>query len=69
MFFLSFPVTIRLTPILPTKVAMAQFRNVEDAVSAVQDILRTPHGMQLRTQNFFPFPTHYVLTMQTFRVH
>lgn len=53
--------TIRLTPVLPTKVAMAQFRNVEDAVSAVHEILRTPHGMQLRTQKFLPLSTHSCL--------
>lgn len=52
-FSLSLPVTIRLTPVLPTKVAMAQFCNVEDAVTAVQEILRTPHGMHLRTWDIF----------------
>ncbi|KAE9395835.1 hypothetical protein BT96DRAFT_942144 [Gymnopus androsaceus JB14] len=35
--------TFRLTPRLPTKVAMAQFRNVEQAVTAVQDILNSPY--------------------------
>ncbi|KIK63530.1 hypothetical protein GYMLUDRAFT_40574 [Collybiopsis luxurians FD-317 M1] len=36
--------TLRLAPRLPTKVAMAQFKNVEQAVSAVQDILNSPYG-------------------------
>ncbi|KAI0818818.1 FAD-linked oxidase-like protein [Irpex lacteus] len=36
--------TLRLAPVVPTKVAMAQFPDVEHAVSAVQEILNTPHG-------------------------
>ncbi|KAK7049393.1 D-lactate ferricytochrome c oxidoreductase [Paramarasmius palmivorus] len=36
--------TLRLAPRLPTKVAMAQFPNVEKAVSAVQEILNSPYG-------------------------
>ncbi|KAK7035752.1 mitochondrial D-lactate dehydrogenase [Favolaschia claudopus] len=36
--------TLRLAPLVPTKVAMAQFPNVEQAVSAVQEILNTPYG-------------------------
>ncbi|KAI0085452.1 FAD-linked oxidase-like protein [Irpex rosettiformis] len=36
--------TLRLAPIVPTKVAMAQFPDVEHAVSAVQEILNTPYG-------------------------
>lgn len=44
----SFPATLRLAPVLPTKVAMAQFRNVENAVGAVQEILRTSHGVHIR---------------------
>ncbi|KAG2062006.1 hypothetical protein BDR06DRAFT_868832 [Suillus hirtellus] len=36
--------TLRLAPRVPTKVAMAQFPDVEKAVSAVQQILNTPHG-------------------------
>ncbi|TFK76572.1 D-lactate dehydrogenase cytochrome oxidoreductase [Pluteus cervinus] len=41
-------VTLRLTPVIPTKVAMAQFPSVNHAVSAVQDILRTPHGPNIQ---------------------
>jgi len=41
-------VTLRLAPLLPTKVAMAQFPNVEKAVSAVQEILNTPYGVHIR---------------------
>ncbi|KXN85495.1 D-lactate dehydrogenase [cytochrome], mitochondrial [Leucoagaricus sp. SymC.cos] len=41
-------VTLRLTPLLPTKVAMAQFPDVEHAVSAVQEILNTPHGPHIQ---------------------
>lgn len=40
--------TLRLTPRIPTKVAMAQFPNVEKAVSAVQQILNTPYGPHIR---------------------
>ncbi|KAF7359262.1 D-lactate dehydrogenase [cytochrome], mitochondrial [Mycena sanguinolenta] len=36
--------TLRLAPVIPTKVAMAQFPDVEHAVSAVQEILNTPYG-------------------------
>ncbi|KAJ7724177.1 D-lactate dehydrogenase cytochrome oxidoreductase [Mycena maculata] len=36
--------TLRLAPVIPTKVAMAQFRDVEHAVNAVQEILNTPYG-------------------------
>ncbi|XP_006458232.1 hypothetical protein AGABI2DRAFT_199668 [Agaricus bisporus var. bisporus H97] len=41
-------VTLRLAPFLPTKVAMAQFPNVEVAVSAVQEILNSPHGPHIQ---------------------
>ncbi|KAF9532303.1 FAD-linked oxidase-like protein [Crepidotus variabilis] len=40
--------TLRLTPKLPTKVAMAQFENVGKAVTAVQEILRSPQGVHLQ---------------------
>lgn len=40
--------TLRLAPVVPTKVAMAQFPDVEHAVSAVQEILNTPHGPHIR---------------------
>ncbi|KAJ8482269.1 hypothetical protein ONZ51_g5470 [Trametes cubensis] len=40
--------TLRLAPIIPTKVAMAQFPDVEHAVSAVQEILNTPAGPHIQ---------------------
>ncbi|KAG1801456.1 D-lactate dehydrogenase cytochrome oxidoreductase [Suillus plorans] len=40
--------TLRLAPRVPTKVAMAQFPDVEKAVSAVQQILNTPHGPHIQ---------------------
>ena len=40
--------TLRLAPLLPTKVAMAQFKNVEQAVSAVQEILNAEYGSHIR---------------------
>ncbi|KAF8836757.1 FAD-binding domain-containing protein [Paxillus ammoniavirescens] len=40
--------TLRLAPWVPTKVAMAQFQNVEKAVSAVQEILNTPYGPHIQ---------------------
>lgn len=39
-------VTIRLAPVLPTKVAIAQFPSVKHATSAVQEILETGVGIQ-----------------------
>ncbi len=43
-----FPATLRLAPVVPTKVAMAQFPDVEHAVSAVQEILNSPNGTHIR---------------------
>ncbi|KAF8163177.1 FAD-linked oxidase-like protein [Crassisporium funariophilum] len=40
--------TLRLTPLLPTKVAMAQFPDVQQAVSAVQEILNSPQGPHIQ---------------------
>ncbi|OBZ75649.1 D-lactate dehydrogenase [cytochrome] 1, mitochondrial [Grifola frondosa] len=40
--------TLRLAPVIPTKVAMAQFPDVEHAVSAVQEILNTPHSPHIQ---------------------
>jgi D-lactate dehydrogenase (cytochrome) len=40
--------TLRLAPVIPTKVAMAQFPDVEHAVNAVQEILNSPYGPHLR---------------------
>jgi len=51
--------TLRLAPRVPTKVAMAQFPDVEKAVGAVQQILNTPYGPHIRQWRvIFPF-THY----------
>ncbi|THG99347.1 hypothetical protein EW026_g2991 [Hermanssonia centrifuga] len=40
-------VTLRLAPVVPTKVAMAQFPDVEHAVSAVQETLNSPNGTHI----------------------
>lgn len=40
--------TLRLAPIVPYKVAMAQFPDVGNAVSAVQEILNTPDGPHIQ---------------------
>lgn len=40
--------TLKLAPRLPTKVALAQFPDVQRAVDAVQEILRTPYGNNIR---------------------
>ncbi|KAF9072857.1 D-lactate dehydrogenase cytochrome oxidoreductase [Rhodocollybia butyracea] len=40
--------TLRLAPVLPTKVAMAQFKNVEQAVNAVQEVLNSPYGPHIQ---------------------
>ncbi|KAL5511402.1 DLD1_1 [Sanghuangporus vaninii] len=40
--------TLRLAPVLPTKVALAQFPNVQHAVDAVQDILKSPYGNNIQ---------------------
>ncbi|KAI0315334.1 FAD-linked oxidase-like protein [Amylostereum chailletii] len=40
--------TLRLAPLVPTKVAMAQFPDVEHAVRAVQDILNSPYGSHIQ---------------------
>ncbi|KAJ7789403.1 D-lactate dehydrogenase cytochrome oxidoreductase [Mycena olivaceomarginata] len=37
-----------VTEVIPTKVAMAQFPNVERAVNAVQEILNTPYGPHIQ---------------------
>lgn len=39
---------MRLAPLLPTKVAIAQFPNIQQAVSAVQEILKSPQGLHIR---------------------
>ncbi|KAK7449632.1 D-lactate ferricytochrome c oxidoreductase [Stygiomarasmius scandens] len=40
--------TLRLAPLLPTKVAMAQFPNIEKAVDAVQDVLNSAYGNHIQ---------------------
>ncbi|KAF7323220.1 hypothetical protein HMN09_00102700 [Mycena chlorophos] len=40
--------TLRLAPALPTRVALAQFPDVQKAVSAVQEILNTPYGAHVQ---------------------
>jgi len=46
---IDFKATLRLAPIVPNKVAMAQFPDVGRAVDAVQEILRTPYGASIRS--------------------
>jgi len=40
--------TLRLAPLLPTKVAFAQFSDVQHAVDAVQEILTSPYGSHIQ---------------------
>ncbi|PAV23748.1 D-lactate dehydrogenase cytochrome oxidoreductase [Pyrrhoderma noxium] len=40
--------TLRLAPLLPTKVAFAQFPDVQHAVDAVQEILASPYGSSMQ---------------------
>ena len=40
--------TLRLAPLLPTKVALVQFPDVQRAVDAVQEVLRSPYGNNIR---------------------
>jgi D-lactate dehydrogenase (cytochrome) len=40
--------TLRLTPRLPTSVAVAQFHDVSSAVSAVTEVLQSPMGSHIR---------------------
>ncbi|KAH8107142.1 D-lactate dehydrogenase cytochrome oxidoreductase [Cristinia sonorae] len=40
--------TLRLAPVIPTKVAMAQFPSVDSAVSAVQELLNSPDGPHIQ---------------------
>ncbi|KII88916.1 hypothetical protein PLICRDRAFT_53420 [Plicaturopsis crispa FD-325 SS-3] len=44
--------TLRLAPVIPTQVALAQFSNVQNAVSAVQEILQTPYGPHIQCIEF-----------------
>ena len=43
--------TLRLAPLLPTKVALAQFPDVQHATDAVQELLSTPYGPHIRRPN------------------
>ncbi|TFY78542.1 hypothetical protein EWM64_g5473 [Hericium alpestre] len=44
--------TLRLAPVLPTRVALAQFPDAEKAVSAVQEILLSPYGSNMQCIEF-----------------
>jgi D-lactate dehydrogenase (cytochrome) len=44
--------TLKLSPVIPYKVAVAQFPNVEKAVSAVQTLLKSEYGSQMRKTSF-----------------
>lgn len=50
-----FQATLRLTPKLPTSVAVAQFKDVESAVSAVTEVLQSPMGPHVRKSFCFLF--------------
>lgn len=43
--------TLRLTPKLPTSVAVAQFEDVTSAVSAVTEVLQSSMGSHIRMCN------------------
>jgi D-lactate dehydrogenase (cytochrome) len=45
---------LRLAPLLPTKVAIAQFPNIQQAVRAVQEILNSPQGLHIRKLSDVP---------------
>ena len=42
--------TLRLTPLLPTTVAVVQFPNVRNATEAVREVMN--HGLGIRTFTF-----------------
>ena len=46
--------TLRLAPKVPTSVAVAQFPDVQNAVSAVTEVLRSPLGSNIRMFGYFP---------------
>ena len=46
---ISMTATLRLAPLLPTKVALVQFPDVQHAVDAVQEVLRSPYGNNIRS--------------------
>jgi D-lactate dehydrogenase (cytochrome) len=60
---LGLAATLRLAPLLPTKVAIAQFPNIQQAVSAVQEILSSPQGLHIRkfsdASTSTPFTRHH----------
>lgn len=56
----SFSATLRLAPLVPTKVAMAQFPDVEHAVNAVQEILNAPDGAHIRSCFFLSDYGNYI---------
>jgi D-lactate dehydrogenase (cytochrome) len=46
--------TLRLAPKLPTSVAVAQFPDVQNAVSAVLEVLQSHMGSNIRTCGYLP---------------
>ena len=46
--------TLRLAPKIPTSVAVAQFPDVQKAVSAVTEVLRSPLGSNIRMYSWTP---------------
>ena len=61
---MGFKATLRLAPVVPNKVAMAQFPNVGRAVEAVQEILRTPYGANIRSCILSPDVTFHSSPVQ-----
>ena len=62
--FFRLAATLRLAPLLPTKVAIAQFPGIQQAVSAVQEILNSPQGLHIRkfsdASTSTPFTHHHL---------
>ena len=59
--------TLRLAPILPTKVAFAQFPDVQHAVDAVQEILMSPYGSHIRMPRYL-CRGYLLLTLMFYRM-
>lgn len=58
--------TLRLAPKVPTSVAVAQFTDVQKAVSAVTEVLRSPLGSNIRTSCYLSeiLSDHWCLRMR-----
>jgi D-lactate dehydrogenase (cytochrome) len=45
-------VTVKLAPVSPTTVAVAQFPSAESACAAVDELLKSHYGMHIRASSF-----------------